>query len=114
MFVCYDCHLLMCCHTDRHQIALDFPKPIFSGIGPPFMVHFCSLAMANNDQSNLSECLQLLHELGYSDLDMPYQASGIHSNKRSQELDTNRDTVDILIMHSVRSGPRVMHYEIYA
>ena len=48
--------------------------------------------MANNDQSILSERLQLLRELGYSDLDMPYQASGVHSNKRSQGLlDTNCD-----------------------
>ena len=44
-----------------------------------------------NNQRNLSEQLQLLHELQYSDLDMPYQAAGIHSNKRFQNLDTKRD-----------------------
>jgi OTT_1508-like deaminase len=47
--------------------------------------------MVNNNQHNLSEQLQLLHELQYSDLDMPYQAAGIHSNKQSRDLDTNRD-----------------------
>ena len=47
--------------------------------------------MSRNDQSNLSEHLQLLYELGYSDLDVPYQTSGVHSNKRSQGLDINHD-----------------------
>ena len=47
--------------------------------------------MARNDQSNLSERLQLLLELGYSDLNMPYQAFRVYSNKRSRDLDTNRD-----------------------
>ena len=50
-----------------------------------------SSVMANNDQSNLSEQLQLLRELGYSDLNIPYQAAGIHGNKGSRYLDTNRD-----------------------
>ncbi|KAM6491130.1 hypothetical protein JOM56_013369 [Amanita muscaria] len=36
--------------------------------------------MDNNDQRNLSEQLQLLHELRYSDLDMPYQGAGTLSN----------------------------------
>ena len=47
--------------------------------------------MANDNQNNLSEQLQLLHELQYSDLDMPYQAAGIHSNKLFRDSDTNRD-----------------------
>ena len=47
--------------------------------------------MVNNNQHNLSEQLQLLHELQYSDLDMPYQAAKIHSNKQSRHLDANRD-----------------------
>ena len=47
--------------------------------------------MVNNNQHNLSEQLQLLYELQYSDLDMPYQAAKIHSNKQSRHLDANRD-----------------------
>ena len=47
--------------------------------------------MINNNQYNLSEQLQLLHELQYSDLDMPYQAAKFHSNKQSPHLDANRD-----------------------
>jgi len=42
-------------------------------------------------KKTLSEQLQRLHELQYSDLDMPYQAAGTHSNKQSRDLDTNRD-----------------------
>ena len=42
--------------------------------------------MDNNDQRNLSEQLQLLHELQYSDFDIPHQG---YSNRRSR--DTNRD-----------------------
>ena len=45
--------------------------------------------MAN--QNNLSEQLQLLQELQYSDLDLPYQTAGIHSNKESRNLDTNHE-----------------------
>ncbi|KAF8313505.1 uncharacterized protein EI90DRAFT_552276 [Cantharellus anzutake] len=44
--------------------------------------------MANNNQINLSEQLQLLHELNYSDLHMPY---GTHSNKATREYGTNRE-----------------------
>jgi len=51
--------------------------------------------MADNYQNNLSEQLQLLHELRYSDLDMPYQGSGIHSNKMSRDQGTN-DEVRLL------------------
>ena len=47
--------------------------------------------MVNNNQHNLSEQLQLLHELQYSDLDMPYQAAKIHSNRQSRHLVANRD-----------------------
>ena len=47
--------------------------------------------MINNNQHNLSEQLQLLHELQYSDLDMPYQAAKIHSNKQSRHLYAHRD-----------------------
>ena len=43
-----------------------------------------TMASNLNDQSNLSERLQLLQVLGYSDLDMPCRASGVHSNKRSR------------------------------
>ena len=44
------------------------------------------MLMDNNDQRNLSEQLQLLHELKYSDFDIPHQG---YSNRRSR--DTNRD-----------------------
>ena len=42
-------------------------------------------------QRRLSERLLLLHELRYSDLDMPYQGVGTHSNKPSRDADTHRD-----------------------
>jgi len=46
--------------------------------------------MDNNDQRNLSEQLQLLHELQYyPDFDMPHQGHSGHSNRRSR--DTNRE-----------------------
>jgi hypothetical protein len=45
--------------------------------------------MDNNDQRNLSEQLQLLHELQYSDFDMLHQGHSGYSNRRSR--DTNRD-----------------------
>ncbi|KAM6491131.1 hypothetical protein JOM56_013370 [Amanita muscaria] len=45
----------------------------------------------DNDQRNLSEQLQLLHELQYSDLDMPYQGVGTLSNRQSRDSNTNRD-----------------------
>ena len=44
-----------------------------------------------NYQNNLSEQLQLLHELNYSDLDAPYQDSGTHSNKKSCDAETNHE-----------------------
>jgi hypothetical protein len=47
--------------------------------------------MVDNWQGTLSERLQLLHELSYSDLDMPYQGAGTHSNKASRDFDTHRD-----------------------
>src|SRR5258708_16264064 len=47
--------------------------------------------MANDIRNNLSEQLQLLHELNYSDLDMSCQDPGIHSNKLTRNVDTNRD-----------------------
>jgi hypothetical protein len=63
--------------------------------------------MANNDQSNLSEQLQLLHELSYSDLDVPYQAAGVHSNKGSRDLDTNRDVrfLDTIVVALTTGNP---------
>ncbi|KIM72906.1 hypothetical protein PILCRDRAFT_15712 [Piloderma croceum F 1598] len=42
-------------------------------------------------QTHLSEELRLLHEFGYSDLDMPYQSVGVHSNKDIREPDTHAD-----------------------
>jgi hypothetical protein len=36
-------------------------------------------------QRSLSEQLQLLHELQYSDLNTPYLGSGTHSNKHSRD-----------------------------
>ncbi len=42
--------------------------------------------------NNLSEQLQLLHGLSYSDLDVPYQDSGTHSNKMSsRKAETNHE-----------------------
>lgn len=42
-----------------------------------------------SDQQRLSEQLQILHGLKYSDLDMPYQAAGVHSNKHIRDKNTN-------------------------
>jgi len=42
-------------------------------------------------QNNLPEHLLLLDELGYSDLDMPYQYFGTHSNEITRDVDTNRE-----------------------
>ena len=47
--------------------------------------------MANDIQNNLSEQLQLLRELNYSDPDMSCQDPGTHSNKLSRNVDTNCD-----------------------
>ncbi|KIL58906.1 hypothetical protein M378DRAFT_169984 [Amanita muscaria Koide BX008] len=43
----------------------------------------------SHDQRNLSEQLQLLDELQYSDLDMPYQGAGTLSNRQSRDSNTN-------------------------
>jgi hypothetical protein len=47
--------------------------------------------MVDDYQAKLSEQLQLLHELSYSDLDMPHKGVGVHSHKASRDHDTNRD-----------------------
>ena len=39
----------------------------------------------------LSENLQLLHEMNYSDLDMPYQFAGSRSNKPTRREETHAD-----------------------
>ncbi|GBE80256.1 hypothetical protein SCP_0214710 [Sparassis crispa] len=49
----------------------------------------------SSDQTTLSEKLQLLQELSYSDLDMPYKGSGVHSNREIRE---SRTTSDIHIL----------------
>jgi hypothetical protein len=44
--------------------------------------------MDDDCQGKLSEKLQLLHELSYSDLDLPYQGVGTHSNKAGRGFGT--------------------------
>jgi hypothetical protein len=58
--------------------------------------------MPSFDQAILSEQLQLLHEFQYSDLQMPYQNSGIQSNKDSRSRDAHSeirvlDTIAVLL-----------------
>lgn len=58
---------------------------------------FCHLStpllnMANNYQTNLSEQLQLLHDIGYLDQDMRYQHSGTHRKRMCpRDIDTRRE-----------------------
>jgi hypothetical protein len=50
-----------------------------------------ALVMPSSDQVTLSERLHFLHEFRYCDLNMPYQGSGVQSNKDSRSGDARSE-----------------------
>lgn len=61
--------------------------------------------MDNNDQRNLSEQLQLLHELQYSDLDMSHQGHSAHSHRRSRDSDRDARLLDTIALALTTGNP---------
>ncbi|THH20649.1 hypothetical protein EW146_g742 [Bondarzewia mesenterica] len=61
----------------------------------------------SSDQAMLSEQLQLLYELSYSDLNMPYRAAGVHSNRDIIDSDHSMDgrILDIIAISLTTGEP---------